>query len=416
MYRRIAQALIVILAPLACSNGAGGPADGGLPDGSTPDGDAPFDAGPPPEPRPAGGPGDYRVGVTTIELVDEARDGRALPVEVWYPAIPAPGAYVETYDLEAGALRLAQLDSPLGAVRDAEPDLRNGPRPVVLFSHGSGGTRYQSVFLSERLASHGMVVIAPDHTGNTLADLIFDRGDDMAQSAVDRPADLSFLIDRIVEDTGETLPLLSGLMDPDRIGASGHSFGGYTCVALAGGELDLDAGRAYCAENPGEMACALIDDFDPDQHTLSLADPRVLACVALAPGGYQIFGPRGMAAVSVPTMIQAGDADETTPLELEQEPMYAGLGSPAWLAVIHRAGHFTFTDMCRLVEEYGREAFETLGANVLTDGCDEENIEPAVAHEIVMTLTTALFQLELEGREDAREHIASGPEVDVESQ
>jgi predicted dienelactone hydrolase len=370
---------------------------------------------PAPEPMPADGAGGYQVGVTTVELTDGSRDGRTLEVEVWYPARPDPDAFHESYDLEAGALRLGTFVSPLGAVRDAEPDRRGGPWPVVLFSHGSGGTRYQSVFLSERLVSHGMVVIAPDHAGNTMGDLLFGEDTDMARSAMDRPLDLSFLIDELVERTDQTLPMLSGLLDADRIAASGHSFGGYTCLAVAGAELDLDEGRAYCADHPDEVACSLVDDFEEDQHTLSFRDPRVRACVALAPGGYQLLGARGMALVDVPTMIQGGDADRTTPLDLEQEPMYAALGSPSWLAVFRDAGHFTFTDMCRLVDMYGREAFEDIGANVLTDGCNEENIEPAVAHEILMTLTTALFQIVLEEREEARQHIGSGPHVELRS-
>jgi predicted dienelactone hydrolase len=368
-----------------------------------------------PAPMPADQVGPYQVGVTTLELSDAERDARELVVEIWYPARPAPDAFSEIYDIEAGPLRLGTLDSPLGAVRDAEPDRRGGRRPVVLFSHGSGGTRLQSIFLSERLASHGMVVIAPDHAGNTLADFMFVDDPDLARSAVDRPQDISFMIDQVVERTDEVVPLLSGLLDGERIGASGHSFGGYTCLAVAGAELDLDAGRAYCAEHPDEVACSLVDDFEPDQHTLSFHDPRVRACVALAPGGYQLLGEEGMSHVAVPTMIQAGDADETTRFELESEPIYEALGSPSWLALIRGAGHFTFTDICLLVELYGEEAFEAVGADVLTDGCSDDNIDVDVAHDLVMTLTTALLQLVLEGREDARAHIASGPDVEVRS-
>lgn len=347
-------------------------------------------------------------------MLDEARD-RYLEIEIWYPALPEPEAWVEIYDVEAGSLRLGTFDSPLGAVRDAAPDMRGGPRPVILFSHGSGGTRLQSIFLSERLASHGFVVIAPDHTGNTLGDY-FGGDPDLAQSAVDRPQDLSLMIDTIVEQTDVAFPELAGLLDAELIGATGHSFGGYTCLAVGGAELDLDAGREYCAEHPDEFACALLDDFSPDQHSLSFHDPRVKACVALAPGGYQIVGEEGMSQVSIPSLILAGDADETTPLELEPQPMYEALGSPKWLAVLEGAGHFTFTDICVLVERYGIEAFEAVGANVLTDGCHAENIDLDVAHDIMMTLTTALFQAELEGREESMEFIVSGPYLDVQSQ
>src|SRR5262249_56282777 len=55
------------------------------------------------------------------------------------------------------------------AVRDAGP--RPGSYPLVMFSHGFGGHRRQSTFLCTHLASHGYVVAACDHTGNTLFDV-----------------------------------------------------------------------------------------------------------------------------------------------------------------------------------------------------------------------------------------------------
>lgn len=385
--------------------GTDGDVDGG--------GDGGVGLGPLP-PHPANEVGPYPIGVTTVELVDLERSGRPLPVEVWYPAIHDAGYFTERYDLEAGGLRLAIIDSPNGAVRDARVDGSAGPRPFVVFSHGNGGVRLQSIFLTEYLASHGFVVAALDHTGNTLGDFMFGTGDyDTGQAALDRPVDVSFVIDELVERTDEVLPLLSGLIDAERIGVTGHSFGGYTSLAVAGAALNLAWGRQYCADNPNESACDIVNSFDPVLDFISFADDRVRAAVPLAPGGYVLIGDEGVGMVGIPTFVQGGDLDETTPLAAEQETVFAALPPPAWLAVIEGAGHFTFSDICTLVEIYGEEIFAEVGANVLTDGCGDENIDVAVAHPIINRLTTAFFQLHLQDHQDASDLLVSGDHVEV---
>jgi len=366
-------------------------------------------------PQPADEVGPYPIGVTTIELVDTARDDRTLPVEVWYPAIHPAGSRTERYTFEAAGIILARVDSPNGAVRDAPVDASAGPRPLILFSHGNGGVRQQSVFLTEYLATHGFVVASPDHTGNTLGDLMFGDDSDYTtgQAALDRPADISFMIDELTEHIDEVLPLLTGSIDETRIGITGHSFGGYTSLAVVGAALNLSWGREYCVENPDEDGCSILESFDPELDFVSFTDERVRASVPLAPGGYLLMGDDGIGQVRVPTFIMGGDLDQTTPLPDEQEPMFAALPPPAWLAVIEGAGHFTFSDICILVDLYGEETFEQLGANIMTDGCGAENLDVDIAHPIINTLTTAFFQLQLQDDEAAAYFLVSGADVEV---
>src|SRR5690606_33792011 len=118
---------------------------------------------------------------TTHTFTD--RRGVELTVELWYPALPAPGADPSDY----GTLSLTR-----NAYRDAPADRRAVPFPLVAFSHGYGGVRYQSTFLTEHLASHGFVVVAPDHPHNTLFDLDAAA---TAQVALARPGDISAAVD-----------------------------------------------------------------------------------------------------------------------------------------------------------------------------------------------------------------------------
>src|SRR5262249_61965308 len=92
-----------------------------------------------------------------------AASGRPLGVEVGYPA-EATGPR-DRYRVLPG-FPLSEQD----AARDLP--VRAGRYPLVLFSHGFGGHRRQSTFLTTHLASHGYVVAAPDHTGTTLVDLL----------------------------------------------------------------------------------------------------------------------------------------------------------------------------------------------------------------------------------------------------
>src|SRR5262249_6011106 len=128
---------------------------------------------------------------------------------------------------------------PQEAVRDATP--RPGVRPLVVFSHGYGGHRRQSTFLCTHVASHGYLVAACDHTGNTVFDVAQQAitarsgralqgfGDTLRTFAAARPADVGALLDRLLDGLAGDL---GRLVDRDRIGMSGHSFGGWTTLVV----------------------------------------------------------------------------------------------------------------------------------------------------------------------------------------
>ena len=99
-----------------------------------------------------------------------------------------------------------------------------------------------------------------------------------------------------------------------------------------------------------------------------------------------MFEGKGYRDIDIPVMIQAGDIDETTPFDEEARPPFDELQVEAHLLSIAGAGHFTFSDMCYLVEEIGVE----VGA--IDDGCSEQNIPYADAHEIINLYATAFFK------------------------
>lgn len=345
--------------------------------------------GPPP---PLGSPdavGPYRVGVTTFEA---AAGSRTLPIEVWYPADPGEGAAPASYELTLGALSLATMPSPHDAVRDAPTDRRGAPYPVVVFSHGFGGIRFQSVYLTEYLASHGFVVAAPDHVGNTFHAVVDDsRALPTVEIARLRPGDVGVALDALLARSFDSSDPLASIADETRAGVAGHSFGGFTALRVAGAVMDVEALLAHCAAAPDEVFCDGWEDAGTD-FPPSARDERFSAALPQAPGGAAAFVPNGLASVAVPTMIQAGTADTTTPFEAEAEAPFAALPSPAWLLAIEGAGHFTFSDMCPLVDSLG------IGMEEFEDGCSPANIDYAVAHPVIATHATAFFQVALAGK------------------
>lgn len=210
--------------------------------------------------------GPYPVGVTRTLLVDPSRDDattkslRTLPTEIWYPSTAATEhlplnkhsdflfnrnpamtmALKMAFDVDVSGFD-AQFENT--AFRDAP--VADGKFPLIIFSHGNGGFRMQNVFWCEHLASHGYIVVAPDHTGNSAATIIDGKlvvyNNDRIQAAKDRPLDISFVITQMGRWNTEGDSRFTRKIDMDKIGVGGHSFGGYTCSWVAAQDDRIDA-------------------------------------------------------------------------------------------------------------------------------------------------------------------------------
>lgn len=312
------------------------------PDGASDKDDAGSDTGAEPEAYvPATEFGPYAAGTLEGELSRES--GETLAVQAWYPAVEADSD---------SAVRYRYDDMiPGRALKTSTPDCSE-PRPVVVFSHGSGGIRWQSLFYVELLAARGWVVVAPDHTGNTFLDQDDAR---MGEMALLRPMDVARTFDWLSAQSGDPSSPLYGCVDPAAgYAVSGHSYGGYTSLAVAGATLNVTALQAWCASS-GDAACDTLQawvDEHPGETEMDLSDPRAWASVPMAPAGDALFQ-GGAAGVGVPMVILAGTMDDTTPLETEAQPIFDDMVvTPRALAVVAGAGHLSFSDACSLVPSY----------------------------------------------------------------
>lgn len=320
----------------------------------------------PVEPLPdPSAPGPWPIGTVTFDLYDEARE-RDVPVRIWYPATPKGDEDPAEYLLGLIVSERALVDAPPAA----------GPWPLVLFSHGFNGIKEQSMSFTEHLASHGFVVAGMDHVGNTLFDA--NAGDDVvAQVALARPHDVVYVHDVLAEDAGETWPV-AATIDFERVAVTGHSFGAYTALVVAGGTSEASIAAAACdAGDPSDIFCPYVAYWPPDE-LIGVTPPAGLrAAVSLAPGGASAFGGTGLQKVVVPTLVLGGSRDETTPLDIETRRIYDELPAPRARAEITGATHFGFTDICSI---------EGMG-DALPELCGDPE---ALAHTEVFRITNHL--------------------------
>jgi predicted dienelactone hydrolase len=284
-----------------------------------------------------GAPGPFAVGVRTVEVTDQGRE-RSFSVDVWYPVDPQNvDGSDNAYDIEMPLLgTVSSIESP--ARRNATPAA--GARPLVVFSHGYGGVRFQSIFITEHLASHGFVVASPDHPGNTLGDAALLGSDQAAiQSSIDRPLDLALVLDGMLSDG-----LGTGIVvDGTRVGATGHSFGAWTALELA------------------------------------RLDSRIGAVFPMAPGFRQGATPDFVADLGRPLLLIGGSLDDTCEFDENQLVPYQLAQQPKHLLQVVGAGHLDFSDLCQV----------PIARLFVDDGCNPDNIDPAVVHARVRTVATA---------------------------
>ncbi|MFM8862105.1 MAG: alpha/beta hydrolase family protein [Acidimicrobiia bacterium] len=312
---------------------------------------------------------EFGVGFRQLTVKDPA-GARDLSVDVWYPAAKGATGKAARYAL----LPTAYIDSKVAI---ADISIATGaPYPLIVYSHGSGGQKFIASFLTEELAAQGFVVIAANHTGDTAIDRATNTSVAPDQNDLNRPADVSRLIDDMLARTNSSGDFFSGRVDTERIGVVGHSYGGYTSIATVAG------------------------------HTTPLGsvkpDSRVKAIVAQAPYTLRLT-PAELAADKVPTMLIAGTKDITTPTNTNAMVAFGAItGPPVVLAEITGAAHQAFTDVCTYLDQIPK--LPDAPAFVITtvqaqakEGCGPEFLDYARGLELINILTVAFLRTYVAG-------------------
>jgi predicted dienelactone hydrolase len=252
-------------------------------------------------------PGPYPVQQTELTLQDAARD-RTYPATLFLP---------QTADASQGAL------------------------PIIVMSHGLGDTRSNFFDIASHVASHGYAVALPEHVGSNLdyrKALFVGLTDDYfaAMDFRDRPLDITFLLDELERTNATTY---QGQLNLGQVAIAGHSFGGYTALAVGGATIDFDRLAEQCDPdanivlNPAMVlecrALELTDDPALVQQlgTDGVGDGRVQLVMAFSPVS-NLFGQQGISQIQVPVMIEGGAFDILAPVVPEQVATFSWLQTP----------------------------------------------------------------------------------------
>lgn len=220
--------------------------------------------------------------------------------------------------------------------------------PLVVLSHGFGADRNFLNYIAEHLASYGLTVVAIEHPGSNvqaLLDLPLDP--DVvetpsrllpAQEFLNRPRDVSFVLDRLAEMDEDGFAY-QDVFNTEDVTIMGHSLGGYTGLALAGAKLDLRSLQNFCKNiqplgvSPADwLQCAAVD---LEEQQADLSDARIKQVMAMNTLTGQLFGEAGLSEVSVPTILLTGTKDSVTPtLDHQLAPFEQLAGKKYLLAVI----------------------------------------------------------------------------------
>ncbi|BCX13049.1 MAG: hypothetical protein KatS3mg067_1987 [Thermosynechococcus sp.] len=225
------------------------------------------------------------------------------------------------------------------------------PAPLIVISHGLASDRRTFAYLAEHLASYGLAVLAVTHPGSDASRIgSFLSGapldyQGLPQDWGQRPLDLKFGVDAVATLVQKN-PALK--IDTNNVGLFGHSMGGFTVLAAAGGTVDWDAVKQRCLAAANDLfifnislplQCRSLGLANPPS---TLADPRVKSVIAVNPVSSILIGERGMANIKVPVLIVSGSKDVfAPPLEEQILPFTWLQAEPKYLAMLVPGTHFS---------------------------------------------------------------------------
>jgi predicted dienelactone hydrolase len=208
----------------------------------------------------------------------------------------------------------------------------NTPAPVVLFSHGLGGSREGNAFMGYHWAARGYISVFIQHPGSDTG-VWQDKPLGQRMEALRRAASIENFLLR-VKDVPAVLEqlgiwnktdghVLAGRMDLTRVGMSGHSFGAVTTEAVSG---QTTAGGL-----------------------VSFTDPRIRAAIAFSPSSPRLADPkRAFGQVRIPWMLMTGTRDAAligdADLESRLTVFPALPPGSKYELVLYNAEHSAFTD------------------------------------------------------------------------
>lgn len=307
-----------------------------------------------------------------------------IEVVVWYPT-QAPSRLIDAVSVEFDAAPNAPVEQQ--------------KHPLVLVSHGTGGMNLGHYPLAVELARAGFIVASMTHPGDNFRDrsLIADE-----RYFSERPRQISRVLDALLADKQ-----WGPLIDSERIGALGHSAGGYAVAALVGGEPERPRLATHCQTVNDDPACEYGDPakgitqqvgkpfvLPAEADSVSpVKDDRIRSAVLLAPLGV-VIKPDTLTKTNVPVKLVGAANDEILARQyhyewiksqLEQSPVSAQHS----ISLAEGTSHFSF--LAPFKASFIDATRSELGAIVEPlNGFDRAAFQAQLAKEVVLWMQLTL--------------------------
>ncbi|WP_114940323.1 alpha/beta hydrolase family protein [Mucilaginibacter endophyticus] len=316
------------------------------------------------------------LGERTFNFKDRSRNNRPVVTEIWYPTVDT----------------LKPSDKHFSPFL-RQPTVRDGKLPVnklplILLSHGTGGGRLTLEWLAQALANSGCIVAAVDHYGNT-----YDHKIPLEfVKPWERPLDLSFALTSLLNNSD-----IGPLIDQQKIGAIGFSFGGYTVIALAGARLDFEQARNYykttgrkeleIPEFPGLVK--LLDDSSliaGSKHVPPLKDKRIKAFFSISPAlGFGFIRKEQVADIKSPLYIVGSQSDSIAPVKTNARHYHQLISKSIYTELPGKIGHYVMLG----------EAIDAVKKEAPIYFTDDPSVNRHAIHLQVDSLAVGFFRKEL---------------------
>lgn len=292
----------------------------------------------------------HRVATERTASLRDTQHRPELRITIWYPA--ASDA-VES-PVVIGPANSVLFEIGAAAAADA-PFAEDGARhPVILLSHGFGGSARMMGWFGTAMAGRGYIVVAVDHPGNNARDEMTLPG---AVLWWDRAEDLRSALAATGRD-----PAIGPRADLSRVGVAGFSDGGFAALAATGARVISSRWYQFCRDNPDDGDCQPNLEFTAtfEERAKALAMPEFAAEVAragedhtipgiratftMAPATIQALDPASLSGIRTPVYIMLGDADTIAP------PRTCGLAAAAAIPnakvdLLPGVAHYDFLSM-----------------------------------------------------------------------
>lgn len=318
----------------------------------------------------------YPVGMKQMEFIAPGSVDRHVAFALFYPAVIQD---------QSVPMRIP-LFTNLHLYKDAPPLSDGVKRPLIIFSHGRGSNGFYYAWFAEYLAARGYIVATTYHyRANTYDSTIMYVMNKLWQ----RPLDISLIITFLLEDKG-----WGPLIDPNRIGVSGHSQGGFTAIWIGGakvnGEKYLNFQRHWINNPtiPEYLRKELPLNAEP---ALNVYDKRVKAVFSMAPGDFPGFGmdEEGLRQLKLPTYIIVGSIDTQAPVKENAEFAAKHIPNATLEVIPGPVDHEIFVNECN---KLGKDAFP--------EACvDAPGVDRAKLHEAIGQTALKFFDKNMPAKE-----------------